>query len=251
MTRAAWLSGFVAVAVAAGAQAAPTPRANKLARARDLYFAGRYAEALPLFDAVAADNTVSDTDRIECLKYQAFTLYLLKLPDDAKSAWLELLRRQPDFELDPVETSPELLSFFGRIKAAELGTPPPAAAPRLKPAADKTPAEKATPPPSEPEPLVIEEPPAKGCPTWLCLVPFGAGQFRNGSPVKGLAFAGGELAFLAGNVGMYWMRVANYQQNGVITNEQAYRRAFILQHVFLGLFVATAVGGVVEAFVSR
>jgi hypothetical protein len=243
MVRGAWAIGLLMLCASlpAGAVGDAT-RSSKLSRARDLYFAGRYQEALPLLDAIASDTGARETDRIESLKYQAFTLYLLKLFGEAKATWRTLLALKPDFELDPVEVSPELIAYFSRIKAIE-----PSSTSRGPPTPRPTPGGEQP----DPGPPAVAEPEAHGCPAWLCLIPFGAGQFANGSPAKGLLFGGAELAFVAGNIALYWARVLSFERDGIVRDETASNRAYVMQHVFLGLFVATAIGGVVEAFVSR
>jgi hypothetical protein len=250
----AWAVGLLVLSLTTALAAAPDPGSAKLNRARDLYYAGRYREALPLLDAIASDTSAKESERIDGLKYQAFSLYLLKLHDEAKVPWLKILSLKPGYELDPIEVSPELIAFFRRIKPPESGrSPPPATPSPVVPEPTSTPPPDdgpSTPPAPAPE-APAAAPAAPGCPAWLCVVPFGAGQFANGSPGKGLIFAGTELAFLVGNITLYWLRLLNYERDGIIRDQTASDRAYVTQHVFLGLFVATAVTGVIEAFVSR
>lgn len=260
-------SGHRARVTAPAADHAAAAVAAKIARAKALYRDGRIEESLALIDQIRKHSQLDNGQRIELLKYQAFSLFLMSLYTDAKKAWLQLLVLDPTYHLDPVDVSPELVAFFGRVKPRKL---PPVAAPvapggaKSGPAAAASSAKGSTTteelqaapgnlqPPTAPRPPYVKAPvtaPARGCGTLLCLVPFGVGQFANGRYLKGSLFAGAEVALLVANIALYWSRVSSYDQHGYFTNLSAADRSFAAQEVMAGLFAATAVGGVVDAFV--
>lgn len=207
-----------------------------------LYKEGRVHEALPVFDALLAEPELAPALRTEAQKYQAFALYLMQLFPEAKESWLKLLRLNPGYELDPMWVSPELHAFFGRIK-------PPEAPPALVETTTIQPAAAPTTPPPAAAPLLEETVETKrGCGNVLCVVPFGVGQFANGRPVKGAAFAAVEAILIGANVGLYWQRANEFDRLGGLENPDAQRDRLTLQRTALVLFGVTAVAGILDAY---
>jgi pyruvate/2-oxoglutarate dehydrogenase complex dihydrolipoamide acyltransferase (E2) component len=91
--------------------------------------------------------------------------------------------------------------------------------------------------------------PVRGCGIFLCLVPFGVGQFANDQVVKGILFAGLEAAALAINLGMYWDRYGELTGNGGRFNDPSSADAKLTtQRVTFVSFFALMVIGVGDAF---
>lgn len=241
---------LVAALLAAGALT-PADLDEAMLRGGERYYEGRYAEALPYFDRVA--KTASDESlKCEALKLKAVTLFLLKLYAEARETWLSLLETAPESQLDADSFSPDIVAFFAHIKRPEPeAVPPPAPTPALVAA----PASISEARPVDPAPTValtqpLPPPPTRGCGVWLCLVPFGAGQFANSHPLKGGLFAGVQGLTLAGNLGLYWARVSHYDKTGEVSGSNAVVKTQLLaQRILFSVFVASAVGGVVDAFV--
>ncbi len=249
---------------------------RKLERVHALYDRGRYADVLPLVDQVRKAQGATRAQRMDAIKHQAFALYLLKSYDDARRVWLDLLGLEPGYRLDAVETSPELMAFFERVKPERPPAAPAVTVLASTPAATNPPAQSApaasamtgtaapvdaaaaeqrtisalpagAQPPSEAQTSPVSLPTAS-CAPYLCLVPFGVGQFAKGDTWKGVAFASTEAAFVAANLTLYWTRVRNYQEHGRVDDVGAANRSFMWQQIFFGLFVATAAGGVLDAY---
>ena len=209
----------------AAAEPAPGPTTTEqtFLLADELFAAGRYQDLLAVLQDLNP-NDLSHEQQIDRLKRMAYTLYLLSLYDDAKQTWRGLLAIEPDYALDPVNESPVFVSFFARVTPD--GEPPGGAA--------------AT---------VPSEALAPKCEPWLCLVPFGVGQFANGHHLKGAVFAGAEVAFLAANIGIELKRRADHDAgNNPSFSRKTDKDRARLQNVFLGLFVGTAVLGIVDAY---
>ena len=79
----------------------------------------------------------------------------------------------------------------------------------------------------------------------LCAIPFGVGQFANDNFGKGVAFATSEVLFLGLNIGLYWSQVAACNKPGGCDNNSS---TYVLQNVFFGLFITTAIAGVIDAY---
>jgi tetratricopeptide (TPR) repeat protein len=202
---------------------AAAPPAKRLERGIELYYAGKLDEALAIFDRLAIAKNTPRRIRVAALVHKAFVLYLFKLHDEARQVWQQVLELDPTFALDPVEVSPELMSFFG------------------PPGPGRQPAPAVSVDPSEPSAA-----PDRGCGVALCLVPFGVGQFANDRPLKGALFAGAETLLLAANVGFYWAaRSESERDGGSRSTAETY---YLVQRVSFGLFAATAAWGILDAF---
>jgi hypothetical protein len=236
-------AALLVVCLAPGAALAATPEAA-LKAAENLYYEGRYADAVTALDAVAARPDASKKLKLAALKTSAFCQFLLGDNRKARETWLKLLALEPGYKLDPVEASPEIAEFFGRLRAKEE-KPPEAKAPEVihatkAPASDAPPAKAVDPMPPPPE---IRE-----CGVVLCLLPFGIAQFVNGNPGKGAGLAAAQVIFLGTNIALYWNRVAEFEKYGGFRDRDAAETKFTIQHVSLGLFVATVAVGIVDAY---
>ena len=85
---------------------------------------------------------------------------------------------------------------------------------------------------------------------WVCAIPFGVGQFAEHRTWKGVVFAVTQGVGLATNIGAFIGIVSLKGADGYYSPEDA-KTARILRYVQyggLGLFVASAIWGVVDAF---
>lgn len=213
--------------------AAPTSDPSaEIELAKDLYRNGQYEDAIEAFEMLASLE-LRHEQKLVCLRYRAFALYLLARADEARAAWLQLLEVEPTYKLDPVRTSPEFMSFFGRLEPARKDAPIVAAPPPASVA---------------PEPYVAANaPPPRGCGVVLCLVPFGVGQFSNDRPMKGTVFAAVEGLALGGNLYLYWSRVGRYGNEPI--EQSKVKNALVAQQVLGGVLVTALLAGIVDAFV--
>lgn len=169
---------------------------DDLDKAKRLYFAAQPRESLAILDRLAADP--KQTELLQVHRYQAYALFLLQLYDEARAMWLKVLELDPQFAPDPMQDSPEVVSFFGRIKLAPKPEPTPVL---VTPAEDPF-ARKAVAPPT-----------TRGCGVALCLLPLGVGQFANGRLVKGTLFALLQAGAIGANAGLYWAQSASERPN--------------------------------------
>jgi hypothetical protein len=234
----AFAAAIAALLLGATSAVARSP-ATDLEKGRALY-AADYEAALAVLDGVTLEAGATVSQRVAALELQAFALYLLGHADEARNVWVELLGLDPKHALDPVYVSPDLITFFGRVPppAPEEAAPPPA------PVLEK--ASGPPPPPVQPP----AAPPPRGCGNWLCLIPFGVGQYANGRPIKGTIFALSEAAFLGLNISLYWANKVEIDTYGYYRDPAAADRNFVIQHVALAFFGAALIGGIIDAYLA-
>lgn len=215
---------------------------SDLGRVRDAYYDARYAQTIRLAKGVAGAPSATAAEKVEALKFAAFSEYLLDDTDAARSTWTLLLGVDAGFRVDPMEASPEMVRFFSTV--APAGPYAAAVGAAASGATDGNGGD--TDPPPRAESVAARG--TRGCGTWVCAIPLGVGQLGNGRYLKASIFGATEIAFLAANIGLYWTNRVEFERRGYFPDEAAAERRHTLQHVFLGLFVAAAIGGVVDAF---
>jgi len=80
-------------------------------------------------------ESLSTADQIKVLEMKAISHYSLLEMNASLSCFLEILKLDSSYELDPIKTSPKILSFFNEIKAGfqqEAASPPAASADTAK-----------------------------------------------------------------------------------------------------------------------
>ena len=116
-------------------------------------------------------------DRAEAYRILGLSLCYQERFLEARAAFLEYLRSEPDAHLDPALVTPEVITLFEDVRARNLA-----------------------------EIEALRPKPKKKRYLLLNLVP-GAGQFQNGSRTKGVLIAVGLGSLLAANVGSYyWLK---------------------------------------------
>lgn len=66
--------------------------------------------------ALADEQTLSDQEIVHVYQMKAIAHYSKRELDDALSSFIQLLKIDSSFELDPVQTSPKIIDFFQQIK---------------------------------------------------------------------------------------------------------------------------------------
>jgi len=86
-------------------------------------------------------ESLSTADQIKVLEMKAISHYSLLEMNASLSCFLEILKLDSSYELDPIKTSPKILSFFNEIKAGfqQEAASPPAARPTRQRGASKSP----------------------------------------------------------------------------------------------------------------
>ena len=270
------VAALCATATAARAQPRAEP-ARVLERGENLYFEGKYEEVLFLLEELSSRENVPPVILTKALKYVAFSYYLLNAREQARDAWLRLLKVHPSYQADPVEVSPELLEFFGSIEppagstegngepggdsggGGETEDPDGGGSKSSDDGGDTAEGsgdtavqtgQTAPPPPPTDE---------RGCGIVLCLLPAGIGQFANaynpltdryrpGQIVKGVIFAVLEPVFLGLNIAFWALNEAERAPDGTWPNAEQANQRYALQMTFFGLTVGTVLVGILDAF---
>jgi hypothetical protein len=196
----------------------------------------------------------TERERIEAYKILGLSYLYSKKPTPeqanlkARDAFFGLLKQDPDFQLDPLFVPPDAIAFFDRIRQEEE----PALAPVRKIHNELKQKE------AEQEKIRREAQPGKprivnvavSSPV-VALLPFGFGQFQNGSIPLGIGMAVGQGAGAITSILSYIMVEAlrdpvsgEYSGN----NYQLAKNFGITQLVGAGLFFGLWIAGVAEAF---
>ncbi len=91
---------------------------NRYAQGKNAYLYGSYPQCIEILSSILIPNSlIVDIDqRIDAYRYLGLSLYYLKNLEQSQSVFEKLLFLKPDYELDPVETPQEAISFLDKIK---------------------------------------------------------------------------------------------------------------------------------------
>ncbi len=131
-------------------------------------------------------EALSESDRIELYRLKGMAHYSLMEMDQAMTSFIALLRLDPDYEMDPVRTSPKILNFFNQIKDHLSATQD-----------DST----TIPTPTHIDTVRVTITPPSDRPeiAWSLLLP-GAGQWRQGQKTRGALLTTSALLSLGATV---------------------------------------------------
>lgn len=219
--------------------------------AKSAYDAQNYPLATKRFSAL---QLKSRPLVLEAHKYLGASLLFTGKNAEAEAEFEKLLKEDGNYELDPVTFPVEVLDVFSKVKAR--------LAKEHINSGDKSAAKK--PGPIDPamqratlEKLITEAETERIVHThsrWIAAIPFGVGQFQNGKKNAAAAFLIAETLLLSVSVvsfalhnNLYSETVTNENRQQAQTIESVTR---ITNWISTGLFVATAIGGIVEAQVN-
>jgi tetratricopeptide (TPR) repeat protein len=171
----------------------------ELKRARDRLEFGAWADAAGAVRQLVARNPgLADPDAIEAYRILGIAEFNLGDQGQARSAFVNLLARDPDYALDPFLVPPAIVEFFDRVKRENEPSLAPLRERKRALREQERLAEEAR------RKLLAEEQARAGPPTKTIRVqerlylfnwmPLGAGQFQNGQKSKGTLIAAGEVA---------------------------------------------------------
>lgn len=192
--------------------------AQLLKRARDAFEYGDFARAAQTLGGQATRARFPlESDRVEAYRLLGLSYFYLskKTPSDAKlkaqaqEAFFDLLKQNPDYELDPFYTPPEAVSFFDEVRRqnetylepirrrrhARLREQQLEEEARIE--AERRRREELQPP--APRTVVIERELERRS-LLVAVMPFGLGQFQNDDTRTGLAFLTSEIVAAAVSV---------------------------------------------------
>jgi hypothetical protein len=80
-----------------------------------------YDSVVTLADRILRERQdLSQQDQIDLLQMKAISHYSILEMNAALSCFLEILKLNPQYSLDPIRTSPKILSFFNEVKSSFL-----------------------------------------------------------------------------------------------------------------------------------
>jgi hypothetical protein len=256
------MTGFILPAILVVAVATSNP-SDDFERGRNAFFRGEYRRAIGLLNPlIYPELRLGSEDEVVQTHRMLGVAYLFEgQPEQARREFRKLLELAPDFQFDPYLESPRVVEFFQgvvREQRAELGD----IEARLK----KREAELA-----RREPVRIVERRIEKRSYAVNFIPFGSGQFQNGSRRKGWIFLGTESALALTSLTAFTVNFALYgvrpyrgcldpvvpQPDGSTgvcaddridhTSENRSRNLTRLQVASGGLFFAAAIWGIVDA----
>jgi hypothetical protein len=164
----------------------PATPAEQLREAHSTFDFAKYGQAAALADQLLRSGSLTRTqDQIEANRILGLSCYYLHEPEPARKAFLDLLLLDPDYQLDAFYVPPDAITFFEQVRSTNQELLEPI---RLRRRADaQRQAEEARRAPPLPVVHDVEVEPPKHL--IVALLPGGAGQFQNGNPQLGYAFA--------------------------------------------------------------
>ncbi len=221
-----------ATRVEAPAEAASAPAAqDNMAQAENAFTDYRYADAIPLLEAVLADPELKDALRRQRARLLlGFSHYYQKDEGKASEALVPLFRENADYPVDRDEFHPSVVAFYTREHnryVAALNEAPASVAvvappPVVKTAGDRHP--------------------------WVRIFPGGIGHFVNYDFAAGGVFLGLELALAATNVTASVLKYQMRLPNGHFPAGQDPLPWHIVQNASAFALIALAVIEIVDAF---
>ena len=177
-----------------------------LKRAKDRFEFGQYADAAgTLRRFLGTDPQLTDDEAVEAYRMLGIAEYQLGDQPQARTAFVNLLSRDPDYALDPFLVPPAIVEFFDRVKRENEPALAPLRERRRMLREQQRLADEAK------RRLLAEEQARTGPPTKVIRVqhrlylfnwmPLGAGQFQNGDRAKGTAIAAGQVVAGVVNIG--------------------------------------------------
>ncbi|NOX90191.1 MAG: hypothetical protein GXO77_14320 [Calditrichaeota bacterium] len=91
--------------------------AEQALKVQQLYESLQFEKAIDLSrDLLKSNIKFSPKDLILIHQFAGYSFFNLGQPDSAKKYFLTILTIDPDYQFDPVNTSPKIIKFFNRIK---------------------------------------------------------------------------------------------------------------------------------------
>ena len=210
-------------------------------RAEELYARGEYLQVIDLLEPALSDSSLETPVRIRFLRLLGSSYVAVGNVESAKSRFKAMLSLDPEIELDPLSTSPKIVSVFQEAKAEFEADNTPVAPDTLAP--DLAPFEHRA--------GVWVGPALKS------LVLPGLGQLANGDHAKGIIFMSAEALSLAGLVvSQMWYEDARreYGENtdpdrmAALYNE--YNRWYMMRNGFIATSAGICLLSSVEAIIG-
>jgi hypothetical protein len=193
--------------------AAPTPAASPaeaLRQAKNTFDYGNYTSAAAMADQLLGSRQLDRAaDQLEAYRILGLSRLFLYQTLPARDAFLNLLSLDPDYQLDPFYVPPQAIAFFERVRTDNQALLQPIRERRRATQEAQRQEEAArqdllaqTQAGAQGKVRVVNLRVERHSPL-LALLPFGAGQFQNGSPKLGWTLAISEAVLGATSVACY------------------------------------------------
>lgn len=194
--------------------AAHTSADAALRRARNAFEYGDFQASVDVLSNLSNSGVlVLEQDRIDAYRLLGLSLFYLGRRDEAANAFFDLLKQNPDYQLDPFYVPPHAVAYFDEVKKESEPLLAPIRERRTRRILEQRAEEEArreaerlrqeqlakqTPPEEDGTFVVrlIERRVVQNSPL-VAWMPFGLGQFQNGHPQLGTAFLATEAAAAA------------------------------------------------------
>lgn len=213
-----------------GAGAAVSPRfgdpltrtgAEELRRARNAFEYGDFEAAVAILDGLGGSGQlVLEQERVEAYRLLGLSLFYLGRRDEAANAFFDLLKQNPDYQLDPFYVPPHAVAFFDDVKKESEPLLAPIRERRTRRIQEERAEEQARQeaerrrqeqlarmaPGEEDDTFVVrlmERRVVENSPL-VAWMPFGLGQFQNGHRQLGTALLATEAVAAAVSVLSFW-----------------------------------------------
>jgi hypothetical protein len=230
------MAGLLACTVAAA-----VGRENDIVpRAESLYSQGKYLLVIDLLELALSDTIgVARDERVALLELLGSSYVAVGNVESAKKQFEQMLLLDPEMEMDPLSTSPKILSVFQEAKAEFTHLPPDTVA------LDEASLRRSR--------VVWMRPALKS------LVLPGLGQLENGDETSGIIFISAEVVSLAGLV-VSQMRYSDarrfYAENTdperMNVLYEKYNRWYMIRNSFIatsaGICVVSSIEAIIGAF---
>lgn len=236
---------------------------EKLKQARNAYEFGDFAAALHELPASDIDGFPREDDRVEAWKILGLSHFFFGKPTPeaaqqaARSAFFELLKQNPDYQLDPLFVPPDAVAFFESVRRDEEMALAPIRkfrnARKEQEALEREARRQASMHSSSTPPttLFVDRKVVQNSPV-LVFMPLGLGQFQNGNNALGAGLAAGQgVGVLTSIISFLMIEVLRDQASGQFKGDNL-RLAHdfdIAKWVGAGLFYGLWVAGGIEAAV--
>ncbi len=233
--------------------------AETLRQAKNNFDYGNYTSAAQMTDQLLGSRQLDRTaDQLEAYRILGLSRFFLKQTAPAQNAFLNLLALDPDYQLDPFYVPPQAIAFFESVRTDNQALLQPIRerrratreAQRQEEAARQKLLAQTRPGEAEPKVTVVNVWRQEQHSPLLALVPFGAGQFQNGSPRLGWTLLATEGALAGTSIFCYAWYETHRLPDGNFTSAD-YSSAFAVRDAQIGTgaaFFAAWAFGIGEAF---
>lgn len=216
--------------------------------ARDRFDFGRYAEAIQIVEALAAQKVLTtEAELTEAWRIHGLANLYLGQRGAARASFESLLALDPDYELDPLLVPPAAIELLEEVREEKSAFLAPIRERRRKIAEQRAREQAERQAALSRQPLVIQR--VERHPFFTNFLPLGAAQLSQQRHRVGVLFALGQSLAVAGTI-FSWAQVdAKVEADGRVRPEnldsaRAWRMA---NWVLFGTAIALYLGGVVDA----